>query len=118
MTGRGNKGRGRVSAAGLVALTFLVAGPVAASGAPLPSGTCDPIDPAVCLQPWPNDYFTVPDPSTATGRRLNLDPLSMPRNRAGKPIDPTDMNRADGFSPGNPVVTRVPGLDNLQAFQR
>ena len=24
----------------------------------------------------------------------------MPRNRAGKPIDPTDWNRNDGFSPG------------------
>ncbi|MEA2504209.1 MAG: hypothetical protein QOG36_1252, partial [Actinomycetota bacterium] len=23
---------------------------------------CDFLDPAVCLQPWPNDYFTVADP--------------------------------------------------------
>ena len=26
---------------------------------------CDFMDPTVCLQPWPNDYFTVPDSSTA-----------------------------------------------------
>jgi hypothetical protein len=77
---------------------------------------CDPIDPAVCLQPFPNDYFTVADSSTPTGRRLNLPLSGMPRNVAGKPIDPTDMNRSDGFSPGEAIVTRVPGLDNPQAF--
>ena len=30
------------------------------------AGRCDFLDPAVCLQPWPNDYFTVADPSTDT----------------------------------------------------
>jgi len=47
-----------------------------------------------------------------------LDLLSMPRNRAQKPIDPTDQNRADGFSPGNMIITRVPGLDNQAAFEK
>jgi hypothetical protein len=79
---------------------------------------CDPLDPAVCLQPFPNDFFTVADPSTPTGRRLNLPLSGMPRNVAAKPIDPTDMNRSDGFSPGEAIVTRVPGLDNLQAFAK
>jgi hypothetical protein len=79
---------------------------------------CDPIDPAVCLQPFPNDYFTVADPTTPTGRRLNLPLSGMPRNVAAKPIDPTDMNRSDGFSPGEAIVTRVPGLDNPQAFKK
>ncbi len=77
---------------------------------------CDIIDPAVCLQPFPNDYFTVPDPSTVTGRRVNLNLLSMPANKAGKPIDPSDINRNDGFSPGAPIVTRVPGMDTPRAF--
>ena len=35
----------------------------------------------------------------------------MPRNVAGKPIDPTDRNRADGFSPGSQITTYVPGLE-------
>ena len=119
MTGRGNRGRARAGAAMLAALSLALAVPaVGAADEGSPSGACDPIDPAVCLQPWPNDYFTVPDASTPTGRRLNLDPLSMPRNRVGKPIDPTDMNRADGFSPGNPIITRVPGLDGPEAFRR
>ena len=42
----------------------------------------------------------------------------MPKNRAGRPIDPTDHNRADGFSPGNMIVTKVPGLDSHAAFGR
>lgn len=80
-------------------------------------GRCDPLDPAHCLMPWPNDFFTAPDPTTDTGRRLALDPLSMPRNVAGVPIDVSDLNRNDGFSPGNLVVTQVPGLDSPEAFR-
>ena len=33
----------------------------------------------------------------------------MPRNKDGMPIDPTDMNRADGFSPGSAISRRCPG---------
>ena len=51
------------------------------------------------------------DTTTDTGRRLNLSPLAMPRNVAEKPIDPTEWNRNDGFSPGQMAVTMVPGLD-------
>jgi hypothetical protein len=74
-------------------------------------GICDPTDTAACLLPFPNDFFTVADPSTDTGRRVNFNILAMPRNVAGKPIDPTEWNRNDGFSPGTPVITVVPGLD-------
>jgi hypothetical protein len=90
--------------------------PSAAPAAPLESG-CDPLDPAVCLQPWPNDYFTVADSSTDTGRRLNLDPRAMPRNVAGNPIRPDEWNRNDGFSPGQKIVTKVPGMDTPAAFR-
>ena len=78
---------------------------------------CDPIDPAACLLPFPNDHFTTEDDSTDTGRRLALSPLAMPRNAAGKPFDPTDINRNDGFSPGQSIVTKVPGLDTVRAFR-
>ena len=77
---------------------------------------CDFLDPAVCLQPFPNDYFTREDPSTPTGKRLNLDRESMPANRFGTHIDPTDMNRADGFSPGNLITIKIPGLETPAAF--
>lgn len=72
---------------------------------------CDPIDPAQCLMPFPNDYYTVRDRHTATGRRVHLRPAMMPKNTSGTPIDPTELNRNDGFSPGSMLLSVVPGLD-------
>ena len=103
----------------LLTLTFVPAhgrDPLAPVGEA--AGICDPIDPEACLLPWPNDFFTKPDPGTDTGKRLNLNLLAMPRNVAGLPIDPTDINRNDGFSPGALIVTRVPGLDTPEALAK
>ncbi|CAN5629868.1 hypothetical protein BH20ACT2_BH20ACT2_00460 [soil metagenome] len=76
-----------------------------------PRMVCDPLDATRCLLPFPNDSFTVGDPTTATGRRLDLSMFATPRNVAGKAIDPAEWNRNDGFSPGSPVLVHVPGLD-------
>ena len=106
---------------GLLALTLLaVVVPAAAASAQgtKPSKRCDFTDPAVCLYPWPNDYFTKADRGTPTGRRLDLKRASMPRNEDSTPIDPRDMNRADGFSPGSMLITKVPGLDTPAAARR
>lgn len=73
---------------------------------------CDPIDPANCMLPFPNDYFTVVDSSTATGRRVAFDTDSLPANRVGVHLDATEYNRNDGFSPNNTILTRVPGIDD------
>ncbi|MDQ3759775.1 MAG: hypothetical protein M3331_07530, partial [Actinomycetota bacterium] len=78
---------------------------------------CDPLDPAICLQPFPNDHFTVADTSTDTGKRIAFDERSMPANKAGVRIRPVEHNRSDGFSPGQAIVTRVPGLDTMAAFE-
>ena len=108
-------GPGAAAAASLIA--FLL--PAAAQGqGAKPSKRCDFTDPAVCLYPWPNDYFTKENEDTATGRRLNLSRKSMPANKDGVRIDPTDQNRADGFSPGSMMVTKVPGLDTPEAALR
>ena len=72
---------------------------------------CDPLDERACLLPWPNDAYTKPDATTATGRRLDIRPDSTPLNAQGVPIDVTDQNRADGFSPGSAILTFVPDLD-------
>ena len=74
-----------------------------------PAG-CDPIDPAQCLLPYPNDWFTRPDPTSATGRRLALNAMAMPHNVEGKPVEPTELNRSDGFSVGAQILTVVPGM--------
>ena len=74
------------------------------------AGICNPLDHAACLLPFPNDVNTKADPTTATGRRIDINPLAMPRNVANRPVDPTELNRNDGWSPGTPVLTVVPGL--------
>jgi hypothetical protein len=96
-------------------------GAVVAAFAVLPAGAavaCDPLDPAACLYPWPNDHFTTADGSSPTGRRLALRDDWMPRNRLGKPVSAAPYNHSDGFSPGNMIVTKVPGLDTPEAFAR
>ncbi|MES2885555.1 MAG: Calx-beta domain-containing protein [Pseudomonadota bacterium] len=72
---------------------------------------CDFLNREYCLFPWPNDWFTTADAASATGRRVNMNLLSMPKNSAGKPLDPTEWNRSDGFSPGQLILARIPGLD-------
>lgn len=72
---------------------------------------CDVLDPTRCLLPFPSDRFTVPDRRTATGRRVHFDARSMIANASGRAVDPTEWNRNDGFSPGSPIMTYVPGLD-------
>src|SRR5215211_9364358 len=109
--------RGLATGLCLVAVVLLVS-PAANARNAKPSTRCDFTDPAVCLYPWPNDLLTKRDKTTPTGRRLALRRASMPRNKTGRPIDPTDMNRADGFSPGSMLVVKIPGLDNAAALQR
>jgi len=64
-----------------------------------------------CLLPFPSDRFTVADPGTDTGLRVNLKLESMPANTDGVHIDPTEWNRSDGFSPGAMILAHVPGID-------
>ncbi|HEY3187475.1 MAG TPA: hypothetical protein VGJ70_08365, partial [Solirubrobacteraceae bacterium] len=101
-------------AAAALAASLVAAAPAGAQAPP----RCDPLDPARCLFPWPNDLFTRPDPSSATGRRVDLTADQMPRNAQGTPIAPGDYNASDGFSPGQTIVLKVPGLDTPEALRR
>jgi hypothetical protein len=103
-----------------VVVAALLAMPSAAS-AQRTSLRCDPVDTAACLLPWPNNYFTKRDRANDTGRELALTNAMMPRsarNKGNKPIDASPYNRNDGFSPGNVLITRVPGLDSTRALRR
>jgi hypothetical protein len=72
---------------------------------------CDFLDARKCLYPFPNDLFTVEDATTDTGRRVEFLPSAMPVNVDGVVMDPAEWNRNDGFSPGSPLITFVPGID-------
>src|SRR5829696_9486989 len=73
---------------------------------------------SLCLLPFPDDYYTVPDSSTSTGRRIDLHTGGMPKNATSVPISATSYNLNDGFSPGVGMVVRVPGLDTPAALQQ
>ena len=80
---------------------------------------CDVIAPTRCAMPFPNDFFTVPDRASSTGRRVHFDPASMTANSSGVRVDPTEWNRNDGFSPGSAIVSAlVPGLDPVRTGAR
>ncbi len=71
---------------------------------------CDVFSEANCLLPFPNDFFTVQDDSTGTRRRINLPPGQLP-NVSGSPLDPSEWNRNDGWSPNTPILIQVPNFD-------
>ncbi len=70
---------------------------------------CDPIDPNYCGFPSPSNFQMVADSTTVTGLRVNLNTDILPRSADGDPADPTELNLADGFSPGIPFTTLLPG---------
>jgi hypothetical protein len=46
---------------------------------------CDVLAPKKCLMPFPSDFFTVRDDSSATGRRVHFAAGAMPSNASGVP---------------------------------
>jgi len=116
----------RWKSGGLVAALVLLVGATACSQGPgrppelegeiditLPNdpAVCDPLGGERCLLPFPNDYFAVTDRRTATGHRVDVDRAATPANASGVHIDPTELNRNDGFSPGSAIAVLLPGLD-------
>ena len=77
--------------------------------------TCNPLDTKVCMQPWPNNFYTKSS-DTNTGLQLDVPLDAMPKNTANAPIDLPDINRADGFSPGNLITTKIPAVETPAAF--
>ena len=75
---------------------------------------CDPLDPRMCMLPFPNDLYTVPDPTTATGRRVSIKREWLPANKDGVRANPQELNRNDGFSVGQAALLKVPGIDLTQ----
>jgi hypothetical protein len=99
----------------------LLAALISSAGAASPSKPatdCQPFAKTPCLLPFPNNLFTRPDRSSATGLRVNLPANAMPVNAQGQRVGTAEYNRNDGFSPGSAMIVHVPGLDNAKAFAR
>jgi hypothetical protein len=70
---------------------------------------CNPLGINHCMTPWPNSAFEVDDATTVTGKKLAIPDKTLPTNFDGATVDPTDWNKADGFSPAAPMVMSFPG---------
>jgi len=74
---------------------------------------CNPLGGQGCLLPWPSAIYEVADPSTVTGRRVEVPIEAMPSNIDGVAFDPAWLNRWDGFSPSGPILASFPnGVSN------
>ena len=70
----------------------------------------EPVE-GVCMLPFPDDYYTVEDPTSHTGRRVHFSDEALPANSEGKHIEAAPYNASDGFSPGSVILVKVPGVD-------
>ena len=77
----------------------------------VPEG-CNPLAPEWdCLLPFPFDGFREPDPTLPGGARVVLPPVARVDTTMG-PVDFGAHRPADGFSPGTPILVRIPeGVD-------
>jgi hypothetical protein len=71
---------------------------------------------SLCMLPFPDDLHTVAERGSETGRRVAFDEAAMPRNALGAAVAAADYNLNDGFSPGQTIVVKVPGLDTPEAL--
>ena len=68
-----------------------------------PTLDCDPIAPGYCAFPFPSNVFTVADPNTVTGRRLQI-PVDIFTNGDNEP-----WSYSDGFSPSSAIMVFLEG---------
>lgn len=74
-----------------------------------PNLDCDPLVPAYCGYPFPNNVFTVADARAPSGRRLALSRAAMPPTNDGFQGEPGAFNDRDGFSPGGTILAHIAG---------
>ena len=134
MAGWGSGGIGSIGRALVVAAALALAGLVAPAalarslggrGGAVRSDSLPPVnteggcefiaDPGtgVCMLPFPDDYYTVEDPTSQTGRRVHFSEEAMPANAEGHHIEAAPYNAADGFSPGSVILVKVPGINTV-----
>ncbi|MEX0620194.1 MAG: hypothetical protein WD181_01275, partial [Solirubrobacterales bacterium] len=71
----------------------------------------------LCMLPFPSDFYTTPDRNSPTGKRISLRTAGMPKNSVGRPIGIAPYSYSDGFSQGQGIVVKVPGVDTPGAIQ-
>lgn len=112
-TGGDAGGAGGVGGAGGAGGAVVDAGVDAAEpdAAALPTGDCDPLDPAACALPWPSNRYLIPDTQRATGFTLTFGPTTLPKNNSNIHADPAPYARLDGYGTSTQIATVFPNLD-------
>ncbi len=64
-----------------------------------------------CMVPFPDDYYTVADPNSATEPQGQLQDRRDAGQLLGVHIEAGPYNASDGFSPGSVILLKVPGID-------
>jgi hypothetical protein len=67
----------------------------------------------LCMLPFPDNYYTVEDTSTETGRRINFQTEAMPANAYDQHIEAGPYNASNGFSQGETILVRIPGIESV-----
>jgi hypothetical protein len=94
-------------AGGAAACPTLPAPP--ADAAPLLAAACDPLVPTQCGYPFPSNVYLVPDSTSATGMHVAIPKEAMPYSNVVGHLDPAMLSDSDGFSPGQTILTHIPG---------
>jgi hypothetical protein len=68
---------------------------------------------SVCMLPFPDDYYTREDATSATGRRIDFKTEAMPTNVEGRHIESAPYDASDGFSPGSVILVKIPGIETV-----
>ncbi|MDI1435087.1 hypothetical protein [Polyangium sorediatum] len=80
------------------------------AGAPkLLGADCDPLVPTQCGYPFPSNVWLTDDTSKPTGKRVAFGAATLPVAAGRGPMDPEWWASSDGFSPGQPALTHLPG---------
>jgi hypothetical protein len=69
----------------------------------VPDG-CNAVGGADCVLPFPSGYYEKDDPTSASGRRLDIPVGVLPADADGERIDPAKFNAYDGWSPNIALI--------------
>ena len=65
-----------------------------------------------CMLPFPDNYYTTPDSTSETGRRINFQTAAMPANAYEEHIEAAPYNASNGFSQGAVILVKIPGIES------
>lgn len=76
----------------------------------LAGADCDPLVPTQCGFPFPSNVWLAEDANTVTGKHVAFGATTLPIvSGTQKNVDPAAWADKDGFSPGQTILTHLPG---------